>query len=321
MRHRLARIRRDVHERELQFDRIGPHAPQIGRQFERHGNGRMHRGLHELEHAAQPTGGIDQLLFERLLARDAHQTPRERFGTGRCPLYRAHLAFDAVEMLAPRKLHVGRDDHQQIIEVVRDIRDEIAERAHALQLTARRLDGQARRDFGLPALPRGLLGVQAADRERDQQPDRNARHQRDPCDEREIVAPARIDGRHRIACRDIERIVAHAAEREQPFDMVDARAHAHTAIELVVAKGVGEGRVRGEPRAVRARRIAHENTAVTAIEPDDDCAVARDELAIEVDEIAALQRDRHDPEKLPAVADAAHARGEDIRTRDLVAQG
>jgi hypothetical protein len=49
--------------------------------------------------------------------------------------------------------------------------------------------------------------------------------------------------------------------------------------------------------------------------------IARREFVIEIGEIVALERNRHDAEEVTIPADAAHGRREDIALRDLAAQG
>ncbi len=152
--------------------------------------------------------------------------------------------FDVVgSACVAHKLHVRRDDHQQIIEVVRDVGDQIAQRTHAAQLTARRFDGKARRHFRLPAFPCGLLRIQAPDRECDQEPYRDAGQRSDCRDQNEIVTPARRDDRCSIARRNIKRIVADPPISDQ-LDMIHGRIEFETAIELVAAEGIREWRVR-----------------------------------------------------------------------------
>ena len=70
--------------------------------------------------------------------------------------------LDVVEVLEPRELHVRRDHHQQIVEIVRDVGDEIAERAHAPQLPARCLGRQPRSPLRPASAPTRPLGVRAA---------------------------------------------------------------------------------------------------------------------------------------------------------------
>ena len=230
-------------------------------------------------------------------------TPRS-WRVSDCPFFsaldRAEFLVEMLDPAPPRDLHVARDDHQQVVEVVRDAADEIAERLHLARLPVRRFDRAPHRCFGLPAVPRLLFRLQPLERQPDHGPQRNRRREHRDEQHAQVFVPFMPDRRRAVRARHVDGVAADLAIR----DDLAARAvvaHAHDAGARIVARVAERDGAIGV-RECRRRRIRRDHRAVRARERHRHRrARSAEQVAVERVEIRRLQRDRHHPANEPSL--------------------
>ncbi|WP_134143823.1 hypothetical protein [Paraburkholderia sp. BL6665CI2N2] len=138
---------------------------------------------------------MQTLPFERQLPRDAQQSSCHRGRTAQRALDCGDLVLHAIEALIACDGHVCGDHEQQIVEIVRYVRDQIAERAHMLMLPRRSLGRFTAHDFAMPLLPCALFCGEAAQGIRDKHPYGDTRHTDERTDHGTVPPPLRYERR------------------------------------------------------------------------------------------------------------------------------
>ncbi|CAJ7649595.1 Uncharacterised protein [Burkholderia pseudomallei] len=320
LRHRVAGVDREIDHRELELRDVDAHGPQVELRVDGERRFRAERRLQQLAARREPVRDVDRLAAQRLLARDAQQLARERLAVLQRALDRGELGVQMLNAAPPRDLHVARDDHQQVVEIVRDAADQVAERLHLARLPVRRFDRAPHRRLRLPALPGLLLRAQPLERQPDHAPQRGGRREHRDEQHAQVLVPRMTDRRRAVRARYEHGIAADLPVRDDLAVAVALHAHdarvliALRAAERVRAVGLRCGVVR---RAARRGRIRREHGAVGARERHRHRRVgAAEQIAIERVEIRRLQRDRHHPrERAVAMAprDARIEHGPRIR--------
>ncbi|CAM2138225.1 hypothetical protein PT2222_100181 [Paraburkholderia tropica] len=314
--HGVARVDGEIDEREFEFGDVDVHGPHAFVDIDDERDLRAQRRAQQFAARGQPASGVDRLVAQRLLARHAEQLARERLAALERALDRREFAFERGRAAPPRDLHVGGDDHQQIVEVVRDAADEIAERFHLARLPVGRFDRAPHRRFGLPALPRFLFGGEAAQRQPDHAPERDRRREHRDDQHAQVPVPRGPDRRAAVRAGDINRIRADTSIREDHLVVEQLRAHVHDARVLAAGECRGERRARRNARTAGARlsrgrrRLERENRAVAAHEAERHRRVRAQQFAIEGAEVGGPQRDRNETVELALRVVARHARVE-----------
>ena len=140
VRHRVARVDREVEQHVLELVGIDARLPQAAGE---HGLDRdvLAQGpAQQVRHAGHQSPDIERLRLQRLLAGEGEQPMRQRCGA----LHAGHRRFgEPTERGAVRRqpslqqLDVAADHRQMVVEIVRDAAGETADRLHLLRLAQR----------------------------------------------------------------------------------------------------------------------------------------------------------------------------------------
>ena len=149
VRHRVARVDREIEDRELELVGIDARRRQPFRQIEPQRDARPQRPLQQIDHALDQGAQIDRHRAQILLPRERQQPLRQR----RAALGALQRAVD--QPVQPRivgdalaqQIEIAHHRHQQIVEVVRDAAGELADGLHLLRLPQLLLRLFARGDF------------------------------------------------------------------------------------------------------------------------------------------------------------------------------
>ena len=184
VRHRIARVHREIEQHVLELVGIDPRLPQSAGE---HGLDRdvlAQRPPQQVGHAGHQPADIERLRFQRLLPREGEQPMRQRRGA----LHAGHRRLGQPgERTAVRRqpslqqFDVAADHRQVVVEVVRDAAGEPTHRFHLLRLAQRLLRHLAPAHLVLQLCQRVVLPVplphrQQAEREQAQRR-RNAEDQ------------------------------------------------------------------------------------------------------------------------------------------------
>ena len=134
-RHRVARIHRDVDQRQLELGNVDLDRPDVVRDIAFELNVSAQRADQHLVHGLDAFLEVGDDGIERLAARERQQLARQALAAIGGRVHR----LDRLQMLgigepAAQKLRMAADDHQEVVEVVRDAAGELAERLHLLRL-------------------------------------------------------------------------------------------------------------------------------------------------------------------------------------------
>ena len=147
-RHRIAGVHREIEYGEFELARIDLDRAALVRNRDFCGDVVAQRAREHVLEFGEPLAEIDHRGGEHLSARKCEQLPRETFA----PASRVHDHVDDPTVLfrgqiAAQALRAAADDHQQIIEVVRDAAGQMSDGFQALGLPQRALRGLAALGF------------------------------------------------------------------------------------------------------------------------------------------------------------------------------
>ena len=139
-RHRVARVDRDIQDRQLQFIGIDLDRPKSVWQTQADLYVLAQRPVQDHLHRLDPRLQVHDLRLESGAPRESQQL----FGQGRAPGHR--LLHAGLQLLAPfgilgpvHQINARRSDHQQVVEVVSHAAGQPADRLHLLALAQGRL--------------------------------------------------------------------------------------------------------------------------------------------------------------------------------------
>jgi hypothetical protein len=135
LRHRVARIDRQVQQRHLDLVGVGHHAVDPGRDLVAQRHGGTDRGRHQFADAAEQGVDRHRAQVQALVAREGQQLAGE-LGAAAAGVARDLGAL--LHLLVARQhqdqVHIALHDVQQVVEVVRDAAGQAPDRFHLLQL-------------------------------------------------------------------------------------------------------------------------------------------------------------------------------------------
>ena len=149
LRHRVARIDREIENRQLELIGIDPRRRQSLRNVKPQRDARPQRALEQIAHALDQPTQIDRHRAQILLARERQQPLGQRSAA----LGALHRAIDQpmqtriVRQALAQQVEIAHHRHQQIVEVMRDAAGELPDRLHLLRLAQLLLRLFAGRDF------------------------------------------------------------------------------------------------------------------------------------------------------------------------------
>ena len=149
VRHRVARVDREVEDRKLELVGVDPRRRQPFRNIQPQRDARPERALEQIAHALDQRAQIDRHRAQILLARERQQPLRQR-GAALGALQRAvdqPMQPRIVGHALAQQIEIAHHRHQQIVEIMRDAAGELADRFHLLRLPQLLLGLFARGDF------------------------------------------------------------------------------------------------------------------------------------------------------------------------------
>jgi hypothetical protein len=145
LRQGVARVDRDVEERELEVVRVHQHRGQVGRKARGDADARAERALQQVGHAQNERRYVSGLRAQVLAPREGEQTLGQR-GAALRRLQRVRHQMRGLRMrghAAREQVEVADDDGEEIVEVVRDPAGEMPDRLVLLRLAKRGLGALA----------------------------------------------------------------------------------------------------------------------------------------------------------------------------------
>ena len=264
------------------------------------------RAQQQVAQQRQPLREIDDLRRQRLLARIAEQLASQAFAAlGRRGNHVEQPGLLFVGQLGTQPLHAAADDHQEIVEVVRDAAGQLADRFQPLRLAQRAFRRLAPVGFVIEPIGSPQRQPKAAKQERGrrQAEDQMTAHVHEP-----FVHERRLF----LAGQHVNRKSGKLAVSDAAVDVVELRidridraveplrdAFAQFAALVELAQPVFGNRIAREKAAVGARH------AVIA-------AFGAPHLGVEAFKITWQHGDRHDAVELAIV------RGPPLRDREKI---
>ena len=184
--HGVARIDRDIDQRELELRDVDLDRPDIGRDVAFELNVSAQRADQHLVHGLDAFLEVGDDRIERLASRERQQLARQALAAIGGRMH----GVDRLQMLrvgepAAQQLRVAADDHQQIVEIVGDAAGQLSERLHLLRL-GELLLRPLERGLRFPPLGDVARDLHEADERADLVADRLDHHARP---EQALVAP------------------------------------------------------------------------------------------------------------------------------------
>ena len=136
IRHRVARIDREIEDRQFELVGVDPRRRQSFRQIKPQRDARPQRALEQIAHALDQRAQIDRHRAQILLARERQQALGQR-SAALGALQRAidqPMQARIVGQALAQQIEITHHRHQQIVEVMRDAAGELADRLHLLCL-------------------------------------------------------------------------------------------------------------------------------------------------------------------------------------------
>ena len=217
------------------------------------------RARQQLAQQRQPLRQIDDLRRQGLLARIGQQLAGERFaalGGGRHHVEQPHVFL--VGQFAAQPLHAAADDHQQIVEIVRDAAGQLADRLQPLRLAQRTFRQLAA--VGLVVKPLG-----APQRQRKTEKQERRRRQAEDQMAAHVVQPIADDRRFFHAGKHIDRKSGELTVADAAVDAVKLRVDREDiAFQAALDADAKLAAVIELGEAVLGHRIARQKAAVGA---------------------------------------------------------
>ena len=142
IRHRVARIDREIQDHVLELIGVGVDPPQPASQHRLKDDVAPKGMPQQIRHAADQLVDLDRLRLQRLLPREGEQPLREQRGSPSALARRIEVAFCsrvAIANAAASKIERADHHRQHIVEIVGDAARELAYSLHLLGLTERLL--------------------------------------------------------------------------------------------------------------------------------------------------------------------------------------
>ena len=290
MRHRVPGIDGHVQHRELELGRVQQHGLRVGRDFDGELDARAENGLQQAAQLGQALLQPHLLRHQGLAPREREQLARELRRAVDCTGNGFDLWPHRFGALAAQDEEVVADDHQRVVEVVRDAAREPAERLHLLGLQQRLLDAMP----GLRLLAQFVRGAQHVLGPRDRQPAgeeqgderRNAERQ----DPQHLVEPAAPDLAHLHSRADVHGVVPYPGEGQEPLLLVQRGDATHRALRPA-RQDLAEDGARGRHARRRVGEVGpvREDHAVLAEHRDRRARLLRRQRRVETLEVFRQQ--------------------------------